>query len=64
MTTFSFIGYVPPQIFRKKLTIQDNYVNKQIQHFIHQTLCSLKFGFKKNKIACVMFNKFAVNHGN
>ena len=47
MAIFSFIGYVPPQIFRKKLTIQDNYINNQIQHFIHQTMCASKIRFQE-----------------
>ena len=38
MLIFSFTGYTLTELF-KKLTIDDKFINKPAQLFIHQTMC-------------------------
>ena len=46
MPIFSFIGYL------ENLTIDDEFINKRVRLFIHQTMCQEeKFLVRHNKVA-------------
>ena len=62
MTIFSFIGYTLTEFF-KNLTIDDKFINKRVQIFMHQTMCLKRVEEKKllgrhKKVAKWLFHYF------
>ena len=56
MPISSFLRHMLPGLLEKK-TIEDNYINKLVQRFIHQTMLCQKLGVKKKKNTLIIFNK-------